>query len=454
LIGNAVKFTDRGNVRVTARRVHEPEIQAAGRLTGGSLLSEPVGAQTSPTTVLRIDISDTGIGIPEDGLNRLFQAFSQLDGSSSRRYGGTGLGLAICRQLVEMMGGVIGVWSAPDQGSTFWFTIRLGEVAGAPAEPSPPAILRDQQLLIVDGHAATHTLLADLSAGAKMTAHTSTNLTEGITWLRAARRTGQRASLVLVDQAALAEAQPEEITMLTAALSLHDARAILLGRRGQRPVWNGLPTAQMGGWVGRPIRRQELYATCEAALSRTERPGPGRPGPGRPGSAPDGMPPRTLIPAETLMNGRSILVAEDNPVNQKVLVRLLRQRGYHVEAVTTGQLAVEAVARQRYDAVLMDCQMPGMDGFEATEIIRRDEAVLQLARQTTSAHPLAHTPAELPALIPALLPIIAVTASATSQDRDRCLAAGMDDYLSKPIDVAALDHILQRWLGATQLVAE
>ena len=396
LVGNAIKFTERGDVQVRVR--HE-------RRDGQSLL--------------RVEVADTGIGIAPDEMLRLFQAFSQVDGSSSRRHGGTGLGLAICRQLVELMGGEIGVDSTPGLGSTFWFTIKLGPAEGPELDVSPPPpALRGQPILIVEPLAATRGLMQRLAEDAGMRAATAQTLGEGIGLLGEALKQMRRYPLVIVDRELLAGARHQELDALSSALVRHETRVIVLGRRGQRPAWDGLARPLVGPWLGRPVRRGELYAACVETLAKSARPPirPAAPAPAR-------------LAART--GGHHILVAEDNPVNQKVLVRLLEQRGYTVEAVVTGQRAVEAMQRQAYDLVLMDCQMPEMDGFEATETIRRQE------RERS------------PDGTPHRTPIVAVTASATSRDRERCLEAGMDDYISKPIDIVALDLALGRWLSRT-----
>jgi CheY-like chemotaxis protein len=361
-------------------------------------------------------VADTGIGIATEALPRLFQAFSQVDGSSSRRYGGTGLGLAICRQLVELMGGEIGVESEPGVGSTFWFTIGLGLTDDPGNDVAPPPPLAEQPILIVESHAATRNLLCDLAQDARMLPRAVDDLAGGCALLAEAQAQGRRHPFVVVEAELLVGAEPPALDAFSAALTLHQARAIVLGRRGQRPTVDRLAASLVGPSLSRPVRRHELYAACLETLTSAPRaslPPPARP-PARP--EPDGA-------------GFRILVAEDNLVNQKVLVRMLRQRGHTVEAVETGERAAAAVAARAFDAVLMDCQMPGMDGFAATEMIRRWE----------QAQPAAPGGARVP--------IIAVTASATTRDRERCLAAGMDDYISKPIDVVALDLVLGRWLS-------
>ncbi|MCC7369310.1 MAG: response regulator [Chloroflexi bacterium] len=418
LIGNAIKFTDRGEVRVVA------QCADAGQRVGpaGPGGREPDAVETRPADLLRVTVSDTGIGISEEGQARLFQAFSQLDSSSSRHHGGTGLGLAISRQLVELMGGGIGVDSAPGRGSTFWFTVQLGCVAEAPAPPAPPSCLRDRRLLMVTGRPASRDVLTALATEAGALPVVVADLDAAVEQLAQVRRPEQRISLVLAEHALLTAAAPGVVNLLASLLDYHGVRLVWLGRRRDADSISGFPTTALAGWLGRPIRRQEFYAVCEAALGRPDGERVGRP------AAPPS--PRRDVPSDA--NGRSILVVEDNVVNQKVLVRMLQHRGYAVELVATGHAAVEAVASQTFDAVLMDCQMPGMDGYEATMLIREGEQRRVRGAQRQAAP----------------LPIIAVTAGATPRDRERCLAAGMDDYLSKPIDVSVLDAMLQRWVRA------
>jgi signal transduction histidine kinase/CheY-like chemotaxis protein len=398
LIGNAIKFTENGDVQIR------------------------VGTQQQHgDTLLRVEVADTGIGVSLEELPLLFRAFSQVDGSPGRSYGGTGLGLAICRQLVDLMGGEIGVESTRGAGSTFWFTIRLGAVVGAGPVVTPvPAALQGQRLLLVESHAATRHLVHQYVQEAGMLSVTAPTLAGGLDILADALHQMRRYSLVIVDQGLLAQARHQDLDQLSSALVKHETRLIILGRRGQRPSFDGLARPLLGPWLGRPVRHHELYAACADTLSRVARPQLRSAGP---------KPTTAAAPAR-----RKILIAEDNPVNQKVLVRLLQQRGHDVDAVGSGLLAVQAIRARPYDLVLMDCQMPEMDGFDATVAIRQleSERGTGIAARRT--------------------PIVAVTASATSRDRERCLEVGMDDYISKPIDIVGLDLTLARWLSVAQPV--
>ena len=386
LVGNAVKFTERGEVVVRASVEQSP----------GS-------------TTLRFDVEDTGIGIASEARGRLFSAFSQGDTSHTRRYGGTGLGLAISKQLVEMMRGDIDFDSEPGRGSRFWFTV---EVDPAEADSGSWPRLEGARVLVAEGNArqreALRTTLTALGAAVDG-AETSTLLKHRV---EAAARAGQPYHLVIVDRELPAPVVPterffvDEGAGLTALRELEEAGvhvatvgAFLLVPFSQPslPPGEALPASVIGS-VSKPIRLRLLATRLSACL--------------------DGA--RRLSAEPTARERPRLLLAEDNPINQKVAVRMLRKLGYDVDVAETGGEALRALERGAYDGVLMDCQMPEMDGFEATRRIRASAAGRTL--------------------------IIAMTAHATPGDRERCLRVGMDDYVSKPIELEALAAVLSRWL--------
>jgi two-component system, sensor histidine kinase and response regulator len=388
LVGNAIKFTSHGEIF----------IDVAEESHGDSL------------TCLHFSVKDTGVGIPKEKQNQIFEAFSQADGSMARKYGGTGLGLTICTRLVEMMGGKIWVESELGQGSNFHFALQLA-VQDSPARPEPLEArqLRDLHALIVDDNLTNRKVLAGMLIrwGMKPTA-----VEGGQTALQAlqiARDTGRPFPLVLLDGQmpgmdgfALAEQikkDPEmvgaTIMMLTSAGHLGDAaRCRELG---------------ISAYLVKPIRQGELLQAICNVLNLS-----------RPKIAP-------LVTRHFLRETRNrahVLLAEDNAVNQTLAVRLLERRGYNVSIAGNGKEALMALEREHIDLILMDVQMPEMDGFEATAIIRQKE-------RSAGGH----------------IPIVAMTAHALKGDEERCLAAGMDAYVSKPIRTNELFATIERVLG-------
>ncbi len=388
LAGNAVKFTAAGEVSLQARLV----------------------AAAAPTVQLRCEVRDTGIGIAPAVQARLFQAFAQADGSTTRRYGGTGLGLAISKQLVELMGGTIGVDSVVGQGSTFWFEVPLARAAAA-APPPARDQLRGQRVLLVDDNATSRALLEHY---ARSWGLPSTSVADGpgaLAALRGAAQAGQPYALALLDQQLPGLDGLELARRIRAEPVLAATRLVLLTTLAGR----GTTTRPAGiaATVSKPLRQGPLYAGLLSALR----------GPAAPEVE---AAERPAAPAPRPARARPrLLLAEDNAVNQKVAMRQLRQLGYEVDAVANGLEAVEALGRIRYPAVLMDAQMPEMDGLAATTAIR--------AREGSQRH----------------TPIIAMTAAAMAGDREACLAAGMDDYLSKPVKRAELAAVLARWVPLT-----
>ncbi|HSX82113.1 MAG TPA: response regulator, partial [Candidatus Saccharimonadia bacterium] len=388
LVSNAVKFTERGEVVVRTALV-----------------------EAHPDTVLlRFAVTDTGIGIPLEVQNRLFQAFSQADGSTTRKYGGTGLGLAISQRLATMMGGAIGVESRPRQGSTFWFTVQLAtRPAPQDAACATPPELRGVRVLCVDDHAINRTILeAQLSAWGMQVECVADDRT-ALARLRSARAAGQPYTLAILDYQMPGMDGLELAQTIKADPALASVHLIILSSVSQR---GQVATAQQAGiaaFLTKPVRQSHLYKCLTTILGAAAR---------RAGVAPI---PNGQEKARLPIHAR-VLVAEDNVINQKVVVRLLEKLGCRVDVAANGHEAITMLAQLAYDLVLMDCQMPEMDGFAATAAIRHREA-------DSGQH----------------MPIIAMTANAMQGDREYCLAAGMDDYISKPVKFDALAAMLRKW---------
>jgi PAS domain S-box-containing protein len=396
LVGNAVKFTDYGAVVVHVTLANA----------------------TADEAVIHIAITDTGIGIPPEAQGRLFEAFAQADGSTTRHYGGTGLGLAISKRLVELMGGTIGVESTPGAGSTFWFTVRLRKRSAPPgAACTDVTMLRGFRTLCVGANVTTRTLLeAQLRAwGMQVDGVAEGQRALDLLWR--AQHKGYPYRLVFL------EAQLPDMTgsavaqAITAEPALAAVRPILLTSVGARRHGDEAQHAGCAAQLTKPIRHAQLY-DCLATVLGTDA----------------SVAPRLItryILVNTLAQVRArVLVADDNVVNQRLAARMLEKLGCRVDVVANGLEAIAACRRIAYDCIFMDCHMPELDGYEATAVIRQQEAA-------TGQH----------------TPIIAMTANAMQGDRERCVAAGMDDYLSKPIQPAAVETVLQHWTSCQQQAA-
>jgi len=394
LLGNAVKFTDRGEV-----------VLAVGP---GS--SKP---EDGDRVRLSFEVRDTGIGIPQARIGELFRSFSQVDGSLTRRHGGTGLGLSICKQIIERMGGEIGVTSREGEGSTFHFSIPLRPAKQAGEERHvDPSELHGLRALVVDDHRINQLVLQETLASWKLEVDTASSGEQALGMLREALAAGRPYRFVLLDgrmpgldgfqTAERIRAEPalqELVVMMTTSTDLRGAVARCRELR-------------VAGWLMKPIRRDSLREALLGALARgsTEPPPMSVEVP----SAPDsGVVPR-------------VLVAEDNPVNQRLVTALLGRRGWQVVAARNGSEAVTCYRGGQFDIVLMDVQMPELDGFEATRRIREIEK-----QHPERGH----------------VPVIGLTAHALKGDRERCLEAGMDDYVSKPIDATQLRDLMDRHLA-------
>lgn len=418
LLGNALKFTQQGEIAV---EVHLEKDEDRHKRANTVPAHDSRGAEA----VLRFSIRDTGIGIPLDRRDRLFQAFSQVDASTTRKYGGTGLGLVICKKLVELMGGKIGVDSVPGQGSTFWFTAPLLQqpAAAQAAITSPRLSLHDLRTLVVDDNATNRTVLYHYLTEWGLQCDTAENGSQALAALRRAIKAGHPYDLVVLDfqmpgmdGVALAHAIKTDTTLAT-------VRLILLTSIGQRGQGEQARQAGIDAYLTKPVHHAQLFSAVATVMGF---------------APPQDCAPTPFLsssPTATAPSPRNrplILIVEDNIVNQKLAARLLDKMGYRADMAANGLEALDAVASIPYAAVLMDCQMPEMDGFEATRTIRQ--------RETTQPQTVKTNPTSL-----SRLPIIAMTANAMEGDRDRCLAAGMDDYIAKPIKPAELKVILDRW---------
>jgi PAS domain S-box-containing protein len=392
LAGNAIKFTSSGHVLIDVN-------DAPGSEAGSGLF--------------QIRVEDSGIGISEDQVAHLFDRFTQADASTTRRFGGTGLGLAISKQLVVQMGGSISAAPREGGGSAFFFSLTLPLQAEPPAARSFPADLRDVRALIVDDHEVNRRVVAGQLASWGMRSDAAESGEEALAKLLAADKTGDPFGIVLLDflmpgmdGAAVAQAIRSEP-------ALRDSIVIMLSSVERRVVQRDKPVdAAFDDWLVKPVRQSRLMDALAAAWNGRRRDGDGEPVASR----------LSAVTRGPLVKAR-VLVVDDSAVNQRVAALQLARLGCRVDAAANGLEAVQMTARYPYDVVFMDCQMPEMDGYEATAEIRRREAT--------------H----------GRVPIVAMTAHAMPGERERCLAAGMDDYLSKPIRPTELEAALRKWAG-------
>ncbi len=390
---NAIKFTSRGEVVIEAK----------------------VESETDVRLKVRVEVRDTGIGIPQDAIGLLFTAFQQVDASTARRFGGTGLGLAISKRLAEFMGGEVGVESIEGRGSTFWFTAVFGkQLRRDRREGLPPVDLRGVRVLVVDDNATNRLVVAEQLESWGVRHAEAESAAKATDWLRAARAEGDPFRIMITDMQ-MPEMDGESLgRAIKADAELRDTYLVMMSSLGTRGDAKRLKAIGFSAYLTKPVKQSQLFDCLAMVL-----------GGGRVAAVQTQEP--ALVTRHTLHEARRrmvrILLAEDNPTNQQVALGILEKLGFDADTAANGREAIRALEAVPYDIVLMDVQMPEMDGFEATRAIR--------SGKTGVLNP--------------KIPIIAMTAHAMKGDRERCLEAGMDDYISKPIAPQALAEALEKW---------
>jgi PAS domain S-box-containing protein len=401
LVGNAIKFTERGSVVVRVDAV----------------------AETAREVTLRFEVADTGVGISVGAQARIFKEFSQADGSTTRKHGGSGLGLAISKQLVEMMGGTIDVKSDVGVGSTFWFTVTLEKQPHASDDRSAPiGLLTGVRVLLVESSAMHRGILHAQLTNWQMSVRLAETPKQAIELLGEAASRSVPYDMAVIDLGVPGMDAIELARTIRGRTDVGSVRLVMMTRR--HADIRAAHEAGFNACLVKPVRQTVLYESLVNVMA----------GRAQEALAPTATPnPAAAAPAA--IRGHVLLV-EDNVINQQVALGILQISGYSVTVVNNGREALEAHAQGGFDLILMDCHMPEMDGYEATRAIRQREATSSAKR----------------------IPIIALTANAMARDREECLEAGMDDHLSKPFNMLALQELLERWMtrdatGATQAAA-
>jgi signal transduction histidine kinase/DNA-binding response OmpR family regulator len=386
LIANAVKFTDTGEVVV----------RALGHQTKG------------PGVAIQFEVADTGIGLTEEEATRVFSTYSQADSSTTRRHGGTGLGLAIARMLSQLMGGDIGVSSDKGKGSRFWFTALFRDAATKGRDSRAAVDLAGTTVAIIDDNRTNRTILERYVRSWGMRERVFESGSEALAEMRSAASGDDRFEVAIVDLMMPGMDGASVAAQIRKDASLKDVAVVMLTSAGRSSV----PIAGVDAEMVKPVRPSQLFDVLQTLLA---------------GHPPQVQPVQLQQEPSSGTRGH-VLVVDDNPANQKVAARMISRLGYRVDVAGTGAEAVAMLGKGRYDAVLMDCQMPELDGYEASKHIRHNE---RGGRR---------------------VPIIAMTADALSGERERCLAAGMDDYISKPLKLHVIAAILERWMAAKEAV--
>jgi CheY-like chemotaxis protein len=405
LVGNAVKFTDEGEVLV--------EVSAT--------LPSPRGANGAPPLqLLRIDVVDSGVGVSEADRGRIFGAFTQVDGSMDRRYGGTGLGLAISKQLVELMGGEIDFESRPGGGSRFWFTVPV-QVLDADGTLDAVGSMGNARILVVEDNPTNRRIVCQHLSSWGCMVGMAEDAPMALEELHRAARRGEPYHLVVLDMMMPGMTGLELAARIRSEAEIRSSRLVMLTSVGLTLTQQQQAELQIDAQLTKPVRRRELRRILAGSVGTSIEAA-------ETADAAVEASPESDSPLKRSWAPR-VLLAEDNPVNQEVATAMLEDIGCQVTVVANGRLALEALEREPFDIVLMDCQMPELDGFEATAQIRaRERGPWREARGLQGP-----------------LPIVAVTAHAMEGDRERCLEAGMDDHLTKPFSRASLAGMIDKW---------
>jgi len=411
LAGNAIKFTSSGEVAIR--------------------VSINCATAESQQLSIRFAVKDTGIGIAPEDQKKLFQSFSQVDASTTRQYGGTGLGLAISKQLVEMMGGAIGVESQVGQGSTFWFTATLGNLS-TPGTTYVREELKAQRLLVVDGHATYGNFVHYHASGWGMEVDRATAAAAATEKILASVAENRQYNIILLD-IEMPEIDETIEQLIDGDIDLDRTKLIAGATRSRQEEAKGFLALGFVGYLIKPITESKLLESIIAAVTGQSQESGSISDPvynsesrGLPVSCDREVLPLKDLELEVKTESLKILLVEDTAINRKVFLNQLRMLGYTADIAMNGQEGLDILATKDYDIVFMDCQMPVLDGYSATEQLRQ--------REGSDQHTIA----------------IAMTANAMSGDREKCLAAGMDDYLSKPVDMTALAAMLEKWSGPSQ----
>ena len=428
LVGNAIKFTKEGYVSVRV-----------------SLLDETVD-----TATIRVAVTDTGIGVDSTAQPLLFQPFQQADNSMTRQFGGTGLGLAICKKLVEQMGGTIGIDSQLGQGSTFWFTAHYLKQSKPPTT-RPTKDLNGLRLCCIDNHPVNRQLLVEYSKAWGLRTTCASTPAEGLAMIQRAKDQGEPFHIAIVDMEMPGMDGMELARVIKAEPQIADIQLILLSSFGQRGDAKEAKAAGFSGYLTKPIRQNVLKQVLETVSALES---------GNLDQADTPVITRFSSLESKKMRSHRILVVDDHQVNQQLAIMMIERLGHRCDIAANGQEALDAIQKIPYDLIFMDCQMPEMDGFEATRKIREWEREggrgERCARRSERQGNGQRVPSQFTDHVEretnnkrhrtTHLPIIAMTANAMRGDREACLAAGMDDYLWKPVKPEHLAHKLDKWL--------